>query len=107
MADEKPVDELSGTPTTGHEWDGIRELNTPLPRWWLWTFYATVAWAFVYWILMPSWPGLTGYFHGLLGYSSRGAVERSVADARQAMSGMRDQIAVAPLAEIEKTPALL
>ena len=42
------LDELSGTETTGHEWDGIKELNTPLPRWWLWTFYATVIWAIGY-----------------------------------------------------------
>ena len=82
MAEKKPVDELSGTPTTGHEWDGIRELNTPLPRWWLWTFYATIVWAIVYWVLMPSWPGITGYYHGLLGYSSRAAIEASTAAAR-------------------------
>ncbi len=107
MADKTHVDEASGTRTTGHEWDGIRELNTPLPRWWLWTFYATILWAFVYWVLMPSWPGATGYFHGLLGYSSRGAVEQSVAEARQAMSAMREKIAVTPLSEIEKSPALL
>ena len=38
-------DDITGTATTGHEWDGIKELNTPLPRWWLYTFYATIAWA--------------------------------------------------------------
>jgi len=107
MADQKHVDELSGTPTTGHEWDGIRELNTPLPRWWLWTFYATIIWAFVYWVLYPSWPGITGYFHGVLGYSSRAAVENSVAEAHDAMSAMRDKIAATPLADIEKNPDLL
>ena len=42
--------------TTGHEWDGITELNKPLPKWWLWTFYATVVWAIGYWLLMPAWP---------------------------------------------------
>ena len=42
--------------TTGHEWDGIRELNTPLPRWWLWLFYATIVWAVVYWVVYPAWP---------------------------------------------------
>ena len=37
MADEhNDIDAVTGTATTGHEWDGIRELNTPLPRWWLW-----------------------------------------------------------------------
>ena len=41
MHGNKEIDELSGTETTGHEWDGIKELNTPLPRWWLWTFYGS------------------------------------------------------------------
>ena len=47
MADESHphVDEVTGTATTGHVWDDIRELNTPLPRWWLWSFYITIAWA--------------------------------------------------------------
>ena len=50
MAD-KDVDAITGTETTGHEWDGIKELNTPLPRWWLWTFYATIIWG--HWLLYP------------------------------------------------------
>ena len=35
MTDRKDIDNVSGTATTGHEWDGIKELNTPLPRWWV------------------------------------------------------------------------
>ena len=38
-------DAVTGTMTTGHEWDGIRELNTPLPKWWLWVFYASIVWS--------------------------------------------------------------
>jgi cytochrome c oxidase cbb3-type subunit 3 len=37
--------------TTGHVWDGIEELNTPLPRWWVWLFSATILWSFGYWIV--------------------------------------------------------
>jgi cytochrome c oxidase cbb3-type subunit III len=107
MADDKHIDEFSGTPTTGHEWDGIRELNTPLPRWWLWTFYATIAFAIVYWILMPAWPGFTGYSHGMLGYSTRATIDLQVSDAKQAMAGMREKIAGAALGDIEKNPDLL
>src|ERR1700757_1548590 len=59
-AAKEKVDAHTGKTTTGHEWDGIAELNTPLPRWWLWTFYATIAWAFLYWIAYPAWPLLTG-----------------------------------------------
>lgn len=64
-------DEVSGTDTTGHEWDGIKELNTPLPRWWLWTFYATIVFAVGYCILYPSFPTLSTYWKGTLAYSSR------------------------------------
>ena len=57
---------LTGTATTGHEWDGIRELNTPLPRWWLWTFYACIVWAIGYWIVYPAWPLLTNSTQGVV-----------------------------------------
>ena len=54
MSDNKPhKDEHSGIDTTGHVWDGIRELDNPLPRWWLWIFYACIATAIPYWVLMP------------------------------------------------------
>ena len=46
------LDKITGQTTTGHEWDGIRELNTPLPSWWLWTFYATIVFAVLYWIAL-------------------------------------------------------
>ena len=68
---ERERDEPSGTETTGHEWDGIKELDTPLPRWWLWIWYGSILWAFVYWILMPAWPGISGYTKGVLGQSDR------------------------------------
>lgn len=79
---EKHIDEISGTETTGHEWDGIKELNTPLPRWWLWTFYACIIWAAGYVIAYPAWPTISG----VLGYTSRGelAGELEVAKAGQA-----------------------
>ncbi len=54
--DPVQVDKVSGQTTTGHEWDNIRELNTPLPRWWLWLFYITIVFAFGYWIVYPAWP---------------------------------------------------
>jgi cytochrome c oxidase cbb3-type subunit III len=65
--------------TTGHEWDGISELNTPLPRWWLWIFYATIVWAIGYWILYPAWPLLSSYTKGIAGWNSRAAVTADLA----------------------------
>ena len=57
-------DPVTGTDTTGHEWDGIKELDTPLPKWWLLTFYATIIWSIGYWVVYPSWPTLTDYAKG-------------------------------------------
>lgn len=52
--------------TTGHAWDGdIQEFNNPLPRWWLWGFYATVVFAVLYWIVYPAWPIGKGYTTGV------------------------------------------
>jgi cytochrome c oxidase cbb3-type subunit 3 len=83
MSDEH-IDDVSGVSTTGHEWDGIRELNNPLPRWWVWTFYATIVWALAYTIAYPAWPMLKSATHGLLGYSSRDAVRQELAAAEAA-----------------------
>ena len=84
MADRREVDEATNTETTGHEWDGIKELDTPMPRWWLWTFYATILWGLIYVILMPAWPLVNEATPGLLGYSSRESVAEEIAEAQAA-----------------------
>lgn len=105
--DRGEIDEHSGVETTGHEWDGIRELNNPLPRWWLWVFYATIAWAFVYWIFMPSWPGITGHLRGLRDHSERVNVERAMSDLRASRRELGQKLLTAPsLDEIERDPTL-
>ena len=83
---EKQIDELSGVETTGHEWDGITELNNPMPRWWLWTFYATIVWAVVYSIAYPAWPMIRTATTGVLGYSSRADVQAELTAAEDAKS---------------------
>lgn len=107
MADAPELDQLSGLETTGHEWDGIKELNSPLPRWWLWTFYATVAWAIGYWIVMPAWPLVSSYTGGILGYHQRARVAEDIAAAEAAQSGYRQRIAAAELETIRGDPELL
>src|SRR5947207_10155431 len=100
-------DGITGTATTGHEWDGIKELNTPLPRWWLWTFYATIAWAIAYSIAYPAWPLVHSATSGFLGYSSRAAVETEMAGAKAAQSQWLGKVSSANLEEIVKDPELL
>ena len=94
------IDEVSGTETTGHEWDGIRELNTPLPRWWLWTFYGTIVWAIGYTLAYPAWPLISSATTGLLGYSSRADLARDVASAKAAQGDLLAQVEARPVAEI-------
>jgi cytochrome c oxidase cbb3-type subunit 3 len=93
--------------TTGHEWDGIRELNKPLPKWWLYVFYATIIWAIGYWLLMPAWPLVSGYTKGLLGYSQRARVAEQLAAAKAAQAVYRKKIAESDLAAINANPELL
>ena len=100
-------DLYTGQATTGHEWDGIRELNTPLPRWWLWILYATIAWSIAYFILYPAIPGLSGYTKGVLGYSSRVEIGQKIAAARAAQGKFRDGIRESSLADIRKNDQLL
>ena len=107
MANMTEKDPVTGMETTGHEWDGIKELNTPLPKWWLYIFYATVVWSIGYWIVYPAWPGLTGYTKGVLGHSDRIAVAEAIDEARAAQSEWRDRIAVASVDEIIADPELL
>ncbi|MFD1747588.1 cytochrome-c oxidase, cbb3-type subunit III [Rhizobium helianthi] len=105
MAD-KHIDEISGVETTGHEWDGIRELNNPLPRWWLWSFYATIVWAIAYTVVYPAWPMLTDATKGLFNYSSRAELAAEVAGAKAAQAGMVEKIAALPVKEILADPQL-
>lgn len=100
-------DDISGTETTGHEWDGIRELDTPMPRWWLWTFYATIVFALGYVIAYPAWPLVNGATPGLLGYSSRGELVMEVDAAHTAQAAQRELVKSLPLEDIRKNDDLL
>jgi cytochrome c oxidase cbb3-type subunit 3 len=107
MTEHSEIDKVSGTATTGHQWDGIKELNTPLPRWWIMTFYATIVWAFGYWVVYPAWPLISGYTSGLLHYSSRAAVAVQLGNLEQIRGEKMVAFGAAPLTDIEKDPALL
>jgi len=104
---KKDVDQHTGTETTGHEWDGIKELNTPLPRWWLGIFYACIVWAVGYWVLMPAWPLVHGYTHGLLNHSQRDAVTAAVQQLKDARAAKEHELDHATLEQIQANPDLL
>jgi len=95
------LDAVSGQTTTGHSWDGIKELNTPLPRWWLWTFYLTILWSIGYWIIYPAWPLISSHTRGVLGYSSpissRSATIRHFSGSRS-RAARRHSATIAPAA---------
>lgn len=103
---DKHIDELSGVETTGHEWDGIRELNNPLPRWWLWTFCATIIWALAYTVFYPAWPFVSGATKGVLGYTNRQELTQELAAANAAQKATLDRIAAMPVKDIAKDPQL-
>lgn len=99
-------DDVSGQDTTGHEWDGVKELNTPLPTWWVYTFYACIVFAIVYCVLYPSWPSLRGHTDGLLGHTNRADLARSLDAQAKSRAGFVDRIRAASLADIRKDPSL-
>jgi cytochrome c oxidase cbb3-type subunit 3 len=86
--------------TTGHSWDGIKEFNNPLPRWWLWTFYACIVWAVGYTVLYPAWPLVNGATPGILGYSTRANVADDIQEFDAMNADIRTRIAEVELAAI-------
>jgi cytochrome c oxidase cbb3-type subunit 3 len=97
---DRERDEFTGTETTGHEWDGIKELDTPLPRWWLWSLYACIVWGIGYVIAYPAWPLISTTTQGVLGYSSRMELHAALADHADAQKIYTDRIAAMEMDEI-------
>lgn len=100
-------DVISGQQTTGHEWDGIAELNTPLPKWWVYVFAATVVFAVGYFIMYPSIPYGPGYFHGLLDYSSRDRAMTQWKEMQARHGDAMAEIGGKAFAEIKRDPQLM
>jgi cytochrome c oxidase cbb3-type subunit III len=103
----KDRDDVTGTETTGHEWDGIRELDTPLPRWWSYIFYACIAFALIYWVLYPAWPWINGYSKGVLGWSRHAELAAEMASAQADRDVFVDRIEAASVEQIAGDRELL
>jgi cytochrome c oxidase cbb3-type subunit 3 len=103
----KRVDEATQTETVGHEWDGIEELNTPLPRWWLWSFYACIVFAIGYSIAYPAWPLVHKATAGVLGWTSRGQLDdelkAAAAERAKTVAALKDM----PIEQLPQHPELM
>ena len=105
-ASKNNINEITGVETTGHVWDGIQELNNPLPRWWLWIFYACIAFSLGYVIYYPAIPLINDATKGISGFSTRANVEQDLQAAADATSGLLARIAETDGADIAKDQAL-
>ena len=100
-------DQATSTQTVGHEWDGIEELNTPLPRWWLLTFYASIIWAIAYTVAYPAWPMISNYTRGVLGWSSRAELRKELDAEEKRKAPILAAIAATPIEKLPANPQLM
>ena len=104
---DKPTDpHKDEVETTGHEWDGLTELNTPLPRWWLWTFYGCIIWAVGYTILYPAWPLVERATPGLLGYSTRAEARQELDAFAERHAPLNAQLEAIDMTQLASQPEL-
>lgn len=102
----KERDAISGVETTGHEWDGIKELNNPAPRWWLWVFFICCIWAAGYWVFYPAWPTLSGNTKGSKNWTEYTELAASQAEITARRGEFAAQINGKTVAEIQSNPEL-
>ena len=105
--EHRRIDEATGVETVGHEWDGIEELNNPLPRWWVYTFYACILFAIGYVIAYPAIPMLHSATPGLLKWTSRGALAAEMGEADKGRAATLAAIAATPIEELPNHPQLM
>ncbi len=103
----KRIDEPTGVETVGHEWDGIEELNNPLPRWWIITWVLTILFSIGYMVVYPAWPLLSKGTEGIWGWSSRGQLAQETKAAEGARAETLAALAATPIEQIPNDPKLL
>ena len=100
-------DDVTGRETTGHEWNGIKELDTPVPRGVLMFLIVTHIWAIAWWFLVPAWPLGTTYTKGLLGIDQRTTVEARVVEGQRERSAWMARLETEPYDVIMADEALM
>lgn len=106
MSENKRIDEPTGTQTVGHEWDGIEELDTPMPRWWVITYWACIIWAIGYVIVYPAIPMLNGATTGVLNWTSRGQFEQEMSAEARRRAPITNALAALPVEQLDANPQL-
>lgn len=106
MADKKEIDQFSGVETTGHEWDGLKELNNPAPRWWLWVWLITIVWSIGYWVVYPAWPTLSGHTAGAFGWNQYQKLKEEQAEIASRQQVWMEKFHGASFEQIKKDPEL-
>lgn len=100
-------DPVTGRMTTGHEWNGIEELDTPIPKVALFFLALFTLYAVIAWILLPAWPLGSTYTKGLLGVSQGETVTRQIEEATAQRAVWTDKIMVASFPDILADEALM
>ncbi|MGE8133570.1 cytochrome-c oxidase, cbb3-type subunit III [Novosphingobium subterraneum] len=100
------IDDATGVETVGHEWDGIEELNNPLPRWWLWSFYATIVFSIAYCVVYPAWPMIDKATAGTFGWTSRGQLDQEMKAEAARKAGLLAELDKASIEQIAADPRL-
>ncbi|HCR85639.1 MAG TPA: cytochrome-c oxidase, cbb3-type subunit III [Alphaproteobacteria bacterium] len=103
---QKKLDEVSGVETTGHEWDGLEELNNPMPRWWLIVFFITIVWSLWYWVIYPAWPTISGATEGSMKWTSKKELQEQRAEIDARKEKFEKRFKTASLEEIKSDPEL-
>ncbi len=108
MTDNEKIerDPITGVETTGHEWDGLKELNNPLPRWWLWIFLITIVWSIGYWIVYPAWPTMAGATQGVWKWTEYKHLNEKQAEITALQASYLAKLHATALDDVHKDPAL-
>jgi cytochrome c oxidase cbb3-type subunit III len=101
------IDEPTGIETVGHEWDGIEELNNPLPRWWLWSFYLTILFSIGYVFVYPAIPLLNKGTEGIWGWTSRGQLAQQTRADADRRAPLMAALAATPIEKLADDPQLM
>lgn len=106
VRDRKGVRKVVDVPSTGHSWDGIEEYDNPLPRWWLWSFYATIVWGVLYLFAYPAIPLVNGSTKGVIGTTYRDNVAAEIQRFNEANAPIQARLVDTPLEQVAADPEL-